>query len=104
MCAMRDERESGAGDEVAYRSRHDDLVGTTDAHHPGGDVNGDAADVIAAQLDLPGVNAGAGAQPDRTQFVAHRRCASDGAPRPVEEGDDSVASRLHQPPLALGDA
>jgi hypothetical protein len=45
----------GAGDQVMDGPGHDDLAGAGGSHDPRGDVDGDAAHVIAAQLDLTDV-------------------------------------------------
>ena len=55
MAAPIDEREIRPGDELFHRAGAEDLAGFRLSTDTRGDVNGDAADLVAAKLDLAGV-------------------------------------------------
>src|SRR5919106_2947047 len=54
--AERAEREVGACDEVSNGSRDDDLATAGQGKGPSRDVDADPSDVVAAELDLTGVD------------------------------------------------
>src|SRR5690242_2826616 len=58
------EFQSGAGDEIGDDARHQHLVRSRMRHHARCGVYGDAADILAAQLNLTGVQARAHVKPD----------------------------------------
>jgi hypothetical protein len=66
-------------------------------------VDADAADVVAPELDLAGVDAGPDLDPAVPQPVAQAGGAADPPAGPVEQGQDAVAGRLDQPALELAD-
>jgi len=51
------EHEAGSSDEIRDRPRHEHLAWLGDRLHPRGEIDRDAPDVIAALLDLAGVDA-----------------------------------------------
>jgi hypothetical protein len=52
------ELEAGADHELAHRAGDEDFAGAGEGADPGADVDRHAADVVADQLDLAGVDAG----------------------------------------------
>lgn len=61
---------------------------------PGGHMHRNAAHIVGADFDLPGVKAGADFDPQRPNRGDQRQRAMDGASRPVEGGKKSIAERL----------
>jgi hypothetical protein len=51
------EFDSGADHEVLDGSRYEHLSIACEGHDPGGDVHRQPSDVVAAEFDLPGVQA-----------------------------------------------
>ena len=64
-------------DEVADSARHEDLAGPRERADPGGDVHRHSGDVVAADLALPGVQAGPDLDPQPDGRVGGRLCAAD---------------------------
>src|SRR5215218_4890228 len=89
-----------AYDQVPYRPGGKDLTRSSRRHHPGRDVDGDAADIAIAQLDLTGVQPRSDLEPDAAQLVSEGGRAAHRPPRAVEGGQDPVPGRLDQ--LAAG--
>ena len=58
MLAAVVEREAGADDEVLDRARDEDLAGAGERCDACGDVDREAGDVVALDLDLSDVEAG----------------------------------------------
>src|SRR4029453_15049265 len=88
------EGEPGPGDQVLDRPRADDLARPGGRHHPGGDVHGDPADVLAEQLDLARVQPHPDLQAQVAQAGADGGAGPDGPGRPVEGGQEPVAGGL----------
>src|SRR5439155_24751591 len=63
-------------------------------HDPRRDVDGDAADVVAHEFALSGVNAGADLDPQRFRVSAQRLGAADRVRGSVERGAMAVAGAL----------
>jgi hypothetical protein len=57
-------------------------------------VDGDPPDVVAAQLDLAGVQARADMQADAGQLVPDGGRAADPPAGPAERGQDAVTGRM----------
>src|SRR5438093_11126876 len=89
------EAEAGSGDEVLHRGRGDDLSGACHRADPLRDVDGDTADVAAAYLNFPGMQASPDVDSQIGHGVPERRRASHGPRRPVERGQDAVPGELH---------
>jgi hemerythrin-like domain-containing protein len=85
------EREPRARHQVLHRARHDDVAAVAGGRHPGADVHGEPSDPLASHLHLPGVHADPDRDPDPVQSVMESAGAVDGAARPVEGGEESVA-------------
>src|SRR4051794_20821768 len=89
------EADPGAGDEVLHRARHEHLPRLRKRADSCGDVDRDAADVLADHLHLAGV------QPDphrdaRPARGGQDRLAAPDRPRRAVEGRErAVAERLH---------
>ena len=60
----------GPGDEVPRSPGYEDLARARLGHHPSGDVYGHPADVVAAQFDLPGVQADPDLGADRSEVLS----------------------------------
>src|SRR3954470_838492 len=63
------EGESGAGEQVVHGARYDDLAGAGSGCHTGADVHGEAADALAAHLDLTRVHTRPHFDPDPSQRI-----------------------------------
>src|SRR5205807_2060345 len=88
------ELEARAGDEVDDGLGHEHLPRPGLGRDPLADVDGDAADVAAPQLDLAGVDAGPHVDPQRPHRVADGEGAAHGPGRPVEGCEQAVAGCL----------
>src|ERR671915_2352675 len=95
--------DAGAGDQVPDGSRDQHLAGPGGGHDPGAEVDGDPADVVVAQLELPGVDPGPDLDAGLAQLPAQPEGAADAPAGPVEDGQDPVAGPLDQPSPLLGD-
>src|SRR5450755_1596638 len=86
MRAPSVELEPGPGHEVLDGARDEDLARVRRAHHPRADVDGDAADVVADELALAGVQARSGLDAELEKVVTDRARAADCPRGPVECG------------------
>src|SRR5512132_3378777 len=93
----------GSNDQVAHGPGGENLPRPRSGHHPGGDVDRDPTDVIAAQLDLASVQARPDVQADAGQLVAEGGRAADPPAGPVEGGQDAVTGGLDQLAVELLD-
>src|SRR5262245_33671371 len=84
------EFDAGSGDEVDDRSRYEHLARPRDGRDALADMDADACDFNASQLDFTGVNPGSDLQPQRQQRGAKRAGAADGASGTVESGKHPV--------------
>ena len=91
------EFEAGTGKEVSHGAGHEHLAGLGAIQDSGRRMDGDAAHVVALELDLAGVDAGAGGEPLRRGCVEHPGSASYRAGRAVEHHEEPVAGRLDLP-------
>src|SRR5712691_1020689 len=89
------EAQARASDEVAHRARHQRLAGFGHRGDARGDMHGNAADIVAFQLDLAGVESAAHADPKRLHHFGYRRGAAHGAGGAVEGGEKPVAEVFH---------
>ena len=88
--------ERGAGDEVAHRPGHKHLIWVRPAADTSCQVDAKSTDVVAPQLDLAGVNAGADVQAGRGECVADCGGGGDGPAGAVECCEGAVTGRLDQ--------
>jgi hypothetical protein len=88
------ESDGGSDDEVLDGAGGEDLVGFRECRDPNRDVNRAAGDVIADQLELPGVDAGAGLDPAGCGGVPQGSGAADRLSRGIEGGEDTLAGAL----------
>jgi hypothetical protein len=86
MRAARVELEPGPGDEVLDGARDEDVARVRRAHHPRADVDGDAANVVADELALAGVQARSGLDAELEKVVTDRTRAADCSRGAVECG------------------
>src|SRR6266568_3924967 len=94
-------RSSNASSEPTTRSftpRDEDLSPFGDGHDPGGEMNRDAADVLASDLDLAGVDAGADGQLERLELPPEAGREPDGSTGAVEGGEHAVSGALDESP------
>src|SRR5688572_422366 len=89
------ELEPRASDEVFHGLRDEDLAGLCIAGHARTGVHGDAAELVADDLALAGMHAGADLDASRARCVAHGGCAADGARGAVEGGEEAVARGIN---------
>src|SRR6201985_2573500 len=83
--------EARPGDQVNDDARDEHLARPGRCCHTCGDVDGDAADVVVAQLDLARVYARPHLETQAPQDVADRHGTPDGAGGSVEPGEEAVA-------------
>jgi hypothetical protein len=57
------------------------------------DVNGDTADVLAHEFDLPAVESSADAEAERRDRVHYRSCGADGLAGTVDGGEKAVTQQ-----------
>ena len=95
MAAPRPEGDPRADDEIAHGPGGEHLARPGERRNPRRDVDGDAADVVADQLDLAGVKAGADLDAERGHVVGDRR----GRTRP--RGSARRRSRGSRRPVVL---
>jgi hypothetical protein len=95
VCSPVREGDFGANDEIAYGSRHEYLALVGFGHDPGSQMNCDSAHVVSSYLNLAGVDSGSQLDPHLCELVAQVGCATDGAARPVEGRQYTVAGALH---------
>src|SRR2546423_11251893 len=94
VVAFVGELHAGAHNKLCHGSRRPDFAGAGFGCDAGGDVDGDAADVIAADFDLAGVDAAADVEPELTGGIADRTGTLEGPGGSVEGGEEAVAGRL----------
>src|SRR6478736_8537232 len=94
VLAASGKAEARPGDEVDDDARNEHLASPGRCCHTRGDVYGDAADVVVAQLDLARVHTRPHLETQSPQHVADRRGASDRAGGSVEPGEEAVARRV----------
>src|SRR2546426_88719 len=81
------EDEPRPRDKIDDRSRHENFARTGKRRNALADVDGDATYVLATQLDLPGVEAGAHLDAEGTNSCADRLRATHRPGRPIERGE-----------------
>ena len=64
------QRDVGAPDQVPDGPGHQDLTGAGGGHDPGGQVDRDPAHVVAAEVDLSGVEPGPDLDPPVSQLLS----------------------------------
>src|SRR5206468_5557382 len=84
------EGQPAAGGEILDRLRHRDLAGARQRADPSADRDADPAHLAVDHLALPGVDAGSNLYPQATDGFDDVLGATDGAPRPVECGEEPV--------------
>src|SRR4029453_9521236 len=88
-------RDTRADDKALAGAGDEPLVRPGECADPRADVDGHAADVVADELALAGVQAGAHIDVERSHGVRDRSRTADPARRSVEGGEEAVAQRLH---------
>lgn len=99
------EGELGAKDQVTDGPRGENLTRARLAHHPGRDMNPDPRHVVAAELDLPGVQPSPTARPPRFRPRIRSAGRSTAPPRtrsphPRRQLGRWAAAANRQPPTA----
>src|SRR3954470_24884074 len=95
MCAAVLEFQSRSDHQVAQRARHQHLLRSRQGSDPCADVDRDAADIVAANFTLAGVQSGTHLDAERGHRVANRHGAPNRSLRPVERRNEAVAQRGH---------
>src|SRR5713226_2710071 len=95
------EDDSGAGDEVLDRARHEHLARFRRGCYACARVDGDPADLVAHQLTLAGVKPCADLDAEGLHAFPDRTRGPDGAGRSVEAGEEAVAGSVHLAPAVL---
>src|SRR5262249_53017890 len=85
------EAEAGSRDEVDDRSRDEHLTGPRLIHDPRAQIHRETADITVEQLQLSSVEAAPDLEIQCPDGLGYRACTVDGACRPVERGESSVA-------------
>src|SRR5262245_42097891 len=96
-CAPVLEAELGSRDEVFHRRRDENLTGAGSRTDAVADVDCQAAELVADNLALPGVQSGANLETERRDRLPNRRRAPDCADRAIEGGEKAVACRVELP-------
>jgi hypothetical protein len=96
VCALVQQGDVGAHDEVADGSGGQDVPGSGGHRHPGRNVDGDAADVAVAEFHLAGVQPGPDLDADAAQLVPEGGRTADRSAGPVKGRQDAVAGGLDQ--------
>src|SRR5918994_372207 len=86
--------DAGAVNEVGDGAGGEDFVGLGERLDTLGDVDGDAADVVTAQLDLAGVEPNPHLDADGADRVADGTGAAHRSSRPIKGRQEAVAGRL----------
>src|SRR5215208_3329997 len=89
------EADSRPDHEILHRAGDEHLVWRGAAHHPRGDVDGQAAEVAIHHLELARVQPGADLEAERPHRLCHRRGAADRPGGSVEGREEAVARALH---------
>src|SRR5215210_7613171 len=92
------ELAAGAGGGAADRGRHEHLPRCGEGGDAGGDVDGQAAEVVADELTLPRVQAGAHLEVELFDGGTNRAGAADRRAGEGEGGEEAVADRLDLTP------
>src|SRR6266508_1166828 len=95
VAAAVGELDVGPLHQVAHRARDQHLARTGKARDPRSDVHCDPGEVVATQLALAGVDAGADFQADVAGILGDGAGAFDGPSGPVEGGEEAVAGGVH---------
>src|SRR6266536_6113102 len=93
MGAATSERDARARDEIGDGARNENFVGLGERLDALGDVDGDAADVVTAQLDLAGVEPATYMDADGADRVADGTGAAHRPSGAVEGRQEPVAGR-----------
>src|SRR5580698_3431405 len=80
------EGDAGSGDEVLDGARYQDLGRSREGGDLGCDLDGEAGDVVAAQLDLAGMDTRPGRDAQLRRAVADGGSAADGPSGTIEGG------------------
>ncbi len=88
------ETPAGADHEVGHGTRDEHLSGLRCGLDTGGDVGGDATDIIAASLDLTGVRTDSNLDSKESEPLWQLGSTPDRSGRPVEGCKKPVAGRL----------
>jgi hypothetical protein len=88
------EFDSGANHEVLHRGGDEDFPGLRKPSNTRTDVNGNAGQIIVAELTLSGVEPTADLDPNPARLFTDGSSTSDGATWPVERGEKSVTESL----------
>src|SRR5207248_11424098 len=92
------EADAGSVDEIAHRARDEHLARPRQRGDSGADVDGDAREIVAAQLAFATVDPGPDLEPEVAGTGCDRPGAVDRPPRAVEGGEEPVARGLHLVP------
>ena len=82
------EGDAGSGNEVLDGARYQDLGRSREGSDLGCDLDGEAGDVVAAQLDLAGMDTRPGRDAQLRRAVADGGSAADGPSGTIEGGQD----------------
>src|SRR2546426_5327300 len=94
MRATIGEREPRSGNQVSHRAGDQHLVRAGEVHDARANVNGDSGDSGLHDLELSRVEARTDLDPQLVDAVDDRESATDRARRPVEDGQESIASAV----------
>src|SRR4029078_2204895 len=89
------EVEVGPAYQVLHRAGYEHLVGVGERTDASADVDRHAANVLAMQFALAGMQSGTDVEAERTDAVPDRAGALDSTSGAVEGGEEAVAQRLH---------
>src|SRR5829696_6451245 len=85
--------EVRADEQILHRARHQHLTVTGERRNPGCDMYGQPSQIRPAHFDLPGVDAGADLEVQRTHRLDHGKGAPHRRERAVERREEAVPGR-----------
>src|SRR5471030_2856068 len=89
------ETQPGAGHEILYCARDQNLASTGKRRDARTDMDGDAANIVAHHFALAGMEPGANVDAERSDFLGNSTGATNATRRPIEGGEKAVTGRLH---------
>src|SRR3954453_10721059 len=88
------ELDIGSCDKIRHRARYEHLAFLCEGDDPRTDGHGRAPNVITVQVHLAGVESDTHTYSESSRAISDGAATFDGAGRPVEHGEKSVAERL----------
>jgi len=94
MDATVAEAQPGAGHQILYGARYQDLAGAGERRYACADVNGNSADIVADHFALACVKSGPEFDAERLDLLRNGAGTANAARRTVKCGEEAVARHL----------